>query len=138
MPGLGPPSRRPGGGGLRLQCASCLLPFGSAKAIRTHQAAMGPASLCCSQRLPPITSGWSGSGPRATGRVEDLNGQRVPLSCASDSESESNTARSPRRMDEDIGGGPAGEQEDPVAEQPEEPLHQVKYVQIRTYTYIYV
>jgi len=149
MPGPVAPSRR-SGGGPRLQCASCLLPFGSAKAVRIHQAAMGPASPCGSQRLPPVTSGWSGSGPRAAGRVEDLSGQRGPLSCASDSESETNTARSSRGMEDDIAEqeDPVAEQEDPVAEQedpapaePEEPMDQVKYLHIRTihtYTYIYI
>jgi hypothetical protein len=45
-------------------------------------------------------------------------------------------------MDEDLGGGPAGEQEDPVDAQedlasadPQEPMDQV---QIRTNTYIYI
>ena len=77
--------------------------------------------------------------------MEDLSGQRVRLSCLSDSESETDRARSPRRMDEDLGGGHAGEQEDPAPEQegpapqdPEDELNQVHYVNILAYIYIYV
>ncbi len=116
MPGPGSPSRR-SGGGPRLRCASCLLPFGSAKAVRIHQAAMGPFSPCCSQRLAPVTSSWSCRGPRAVGRVEDLSGQRGRLYCVSDPDSDIDRDSSPRRMEEDLHGGPAGEQDDPVPEQ---------------------
>jgi hypothetical protein len=73
MQGPGAPSQRPGGGP-RLQCASCLMPFGSVKAVRTHQA-MGPGYPCGSQRLAPVASGWSRRWPRAAGRVEDLSGR---------------------------------------------------------------
>jgi hypothetical protein len=115
MPGPGSLSRRPGAsGGLRLQCASCLLPFGSTKAVRIHQAAMGPLSPCGSQRLAPFTSSWSCRGPRAVGRVEDLSGQGGRLSCVSDSDSDIHRDCSPRRMEEDLRSRPAGEQEDPV------------------------
>jgi hypothetical protein len=48
-------------------------------------------------------------------------------------------------MDEDLGGGHAGEQEDPAPEQevpapedPEDQLNQVHYVYILAYIYIYV
>ena len=149
MPGPGPPSRR-SVGGPRLQCASCLLPFGTARAVRIHQAAMGPSSPCGSQRLAPVTSSWSGRGPRAAGRVEDLSGPRGRLSGVSDPDSDIDGGRSPRRMEEDLHGGPAGAQEeDPVHEQedrapPEQGAWRdqvlkicTKYVHIRTYTYTY-
>ena len=117
MPGPGSQSRR-SGGGPRLQCANCLLPFGSAKAVRIHQAAMGPSSPCGSQRLAPVTSTWSCRGPRAAGRVEDLSGQRGRLSSVSDPDSDIDGGRSPRRMEEDLHGGPAGAQEEnPVHEE---------------------
>jgi hypothetical protein len=141
MPGPGAPSQRLGGGP-RLQCASCLMPFGSLKAVRTHQAAMGPGSPCSSQRLAPVASAWSGRGPRAAGRVEELSGQRDRLSCVSDSDSETGSVRGPGRRDEDLGGGPAGEQEDPVDEQEDlaSADHQetMDQVQIRTNTCIYI
>ncbi len=57
--------------------------------------------------------------------VEDLSGQRVRLSCVSDSDSKTDRASSPRRMDEDLGGGPAGEQEDPASADPQDPMNQV-------------
>jgi hypothetical protein len=78
---------------------------------------MGPSSPCGSQRLAPVTSTWSGRGPRAAGRVEDLSGQRGRFSCVSDPDSDIDGGSSPRRMEEDLHGGPAGEQEDPVPEQ---------------------
>ena len=46
-----------------------------------------------------------------------MSGQRVRLPGMSDTDSETDRARSPRRMDEDLGGGPVGEQDDPAAEQ---------------------
>ena len=70
------------------------------------------------RRLAPVTSTWSGRGPRAAGRVEDLSCQRGRLSCVSDPDSDIDGGRSPRRMEEDLHGGPAGAQEeDPVPEQ---------------------
>ena len=161
MPGPGAPGQRPGGGP-RLQCPSCLRPFRSARDVRIHKASMGPASLCGTDMRGPVTSGWSSRGPRAAGRVEDLSGRGFRLPGMSDTESDTDRARSPRRMHEDFGGGPVGEHEDPAAEpedpsaaDPQEPQHQVQihanrrntrifmhihtiYIHIHTNTYRYV
>ena len=136
MPGPGAPGRGPSGGP-RLQCPGCSKGFKTHRAVRIHQNAVGPPCSLASRE--PKASGWSGSGPSAAGRVEDLSGQRVRLP-GLDSNSDSGRSSSSSRIEQDHRGGvQAAGQEEPAAE-PEEPAptdlaEPLPLVTIHAYTY---
>ena len=139
MPGPGPPSPRHTRV-QRLQCPSCNRPFKTHRAVRIPQMAMGPLLPCASDLREPFASTWTGSGPRASGRLEEMGGQRVRLPGVSDSESDPERARSPRMMDEGGAESPLDMPEEPAGMDPVPAVgneDRVKYTQIHTYTYRY-
>ena len=75
----------------------------------------------CADKEQPHHRGWSGRGPRASGRVHDLGRPDGRLPGFTDSDSESGRNDSPRRMDSDAGTGAADHQEPWPAEPDQAP-----------------
>ena len=103
----GPQSPSQYGARPRLQCPQCFRGFKSHSAFRQHQAQMlrfSDGSGSCADQEQPHHRGWSGRGPRASGRVLDLGRPDGRLPGFSDSDAESGRNNSPRRMDLDDGG----------------------------------
>jgi hypothetical protein len=100
MPGVGPPGSGLGLVGRTIQCPGCGRHFKTHRAVRQHQGRMAKSSQCYKDQRPPIPSGWASGGARAAGRAENLSrGGRLPG--MTDSDTDSNGARSPRQMDRD-------------------------------------
>jgi len=119
----GPQSPSQFGARPRLQCPQCFRGFKSHSAFRQHQAQMlrfSDGSGSCADKEQPYHRGWSGRGPRASGRVQDLGRPDGRLSGFTDSDSESGRNDSPRRRDSDDGGA-ANHQEPGPAEPDQAP-----------------
>ncbi len=141
-------SRAPGSGpglaGRTIQCPGCGRHFKTHHAVRQHQDRMAKSSKCYKDLRPPIPSGWASGCARAAGRAENLSrGGR--LSGMTDSDTDSNGARSPRRMDRDEqpaqAASPADSdanprQADPV-DHPADPADDMQ-VKILSYIIIYI
>ena len=145
----GPQSPSQFGARPRLQCPQCFRGFKSHSAFRQHQAQMlrfSDGSGSCADQEQPHHRGWSGRGPRASGRVQDLGRPEGRLTGFSDSDAESGRNDSPRRMDSDDGGaggaadhqGPAEPEQAPAdAARPPSPpqVHSIHTIQTDTYKY---
>ena len=149
----------------RLQCPQCFRGFKSHSAFRQHRAQMlrfSDGSGSCADHDQPHHMGWSGRGPRASGRVQDLGRPDGQLPGFTDSDSDSGRNDSPRRINPVDGGAadhqePAEPDQAPADVRAPSPLRvytihtiqteyiqyihihdiQSKYMRIHTYTYIY-
>ena len=103
----------------------------------------------CADQEQPHHRGWSGRGPRASGRVQDLGRPEGRLTGFSDSDAESGRNDSPRRMDSDDGGaggaadhqGPAEPEQAPAdAARPPSPpqVHVIHTIQTQYIRYIHI